>query len=700
MSFAAISSALDRAVALRFPANSTIQAGGDLQLTVSVSTSARARSIFSEEPTRASASAFGLGVGESKFLSDPFFTSPNLTLNSGGGLIQGTVEADATAISYGSNSADAEAINVGVGNITYNSRYSGNLRIGQRRESNNPSSQPFTAKATAGSSAVVFPQQGTESKLNATALVRGLEGGDNNVFKGLPDAVVEAEANLQLPEASGFRTTANAKADAIGISGGEGFTIMGVQGRRDPGDPIPDPAEARIGGDATAKLNFGGLPQGTVDITASANATGIENALIYGAPILPTSISGFGLSVVENNVSTAPASVQTTLTSLKGVGIKDTEIFSGRGSTVVSGFGGVVSGNLQPGYSEAAGISNTKVFTADGDDTLVGYILDEKSTGLDANGDGILSEKVFLDGNIIGSAGFAGLQQVEAYTGRGNDMVTGSSLDSRVYTLQDKDAVMLERAKNSYFNTGLADDVVVISDIAEFNRIEGGSGNDILALAQFNGTGEVSGFTKGSGNTLSGGFGQDLVINGAGSNFLDQSNASAALQAASTPAFAKDLADPAFWKSLSTASKENLWRTGTITTMDGIEKSIDTFSNFKAGVGTSSNPLDTLILPSSLASMTDTMWENDNITALFEVDASGKLKVKEGANDARLGLVIGPLQGIQTITAISPFLAYATDTHQLMYDPDGNWANGGSMSIGTVNATDISNLSKANFNFA
>jgi hypothetical protein len=62
-------------------------------------------------------------------------------------------------------------------------------------------------------------------------------------------------------------------------------------------------------------------------------------------------------------------------------------------------------------------------------------------------------------------------------------------------------------------------------------------------------------------------------------------------------------------------------------------------------------------------------------------------------------VVVGSLADILKLGVGSPSIAYATDTHQLMFDADGNWSRG-AQSIGTVNLVDGSQLTRSNFRFS
>ena len=119
---------------------------------------------------------------------------------------------------------------------------------------------------------------------------------------------------------------------------------------------------------------------------------------------------------------------------------------------------------------------------------------------------------------------------------------------------------------------------------------------------------------------------------------------------------------------------------------------IDTTSDFVAGVGG-----DTLELSASLASINESLWQS-SATALFDVVA-GSLHALDGGTSTKLGVVVDTLSEIKSLGIGAPSMAYATDTHQLMFDADGDWKQG-SVSLGTVNMTNASDLKKSNFAFA
>ena len=146
--------ALSRTLALRFAPDSAFWAGSSLNLTTSPSAIATGRTVLGTDPTSAQALAFGLGAGASRYYATPensaYFNSPNLSIYSGGGLIQGNAVANAFASGRGDTDADAQAINVGLANVGYLARFNGKLQIGT-------GANPFTASGSAGSDSSLAP---------------------------------------------------------------------------------------------------------------------------------------------------------------------------------------------------------------------------------------------------------------------------------------------------------------------------------------------------------------------------------------------------------------------------------------------------------------------------------------------------------------------------------------------------------------
>ena len=669
--------ALSRTLALRFAPASEFWAGSSLNLTTSPSAIATGRTVLGSDPTSAQALAFGLGAGESRYYATPensaYFNSPNLSIYSGGGLIQGNAVANAFASGRGDTNADAQAINVGLANVGYLARFNGKLEIGT-------GANPFTASASAGSDSAVAPLMDSppQTALNATALVRGLEGKGASltpVFYGQPNAAVAADATLNFSTWP-IGTRASASADAKGL---EGYTIKAVPGGDGTG-------QATISGDATARLTLKGTPTAPqVQLDLHGTAIGIDHSTIFGAPTLPTTVSGLGLALLDVS-QTALTPIQVNLGSLQGIGILASEINTNRGNDTVVGRGGYADFGFNqgtPGLRDAAGIDQSTINTGLGSDTVYGAILNEQDLNLDVNGDGAILASTFLDGSAqhpFLQGGFDGIRNSSVNTGLDGDAILGSSNHSSLNTSLGNDRIALGRSRESNLDGGQGNDVIQIDELGVNNSLSGDFGDDFLSVA------------AGDGNRLDGGFGQDLSSGGTGRDQFVQSNAGAAYQAASSDAFARALTDGQFWNGLSPQQKDDLWSTGTYVVGGQLLGSVDTMANFVAG-----SSGDTLEISASLASISQGLWNSD-ATALFDV-VGGNLNILDGSGPTKLGVVVDTLAEIKSLGIGAPSMAYATDTHQLMFDADGDWRQG-SISLGTVNMTTPSDLKKSNFAFA
>ncbi|WP_216908713.1 hypothetical protein [Synechococcus sp. CCY 0621] len=683
MAFQPITTALSRALALRLDPGTTFLGGG-LQLTISPSAQASNRVVQpTSQPIGAIASALGLGLGSSRFFTAPddaaFFNSPGLSVVTGGGSLTGAADASASTTGRNQNSAEATAVNVGLANINLVSRGGGVLRIG------NPA-DPLRAAAAAATRSLLAPQANPPlaAQLSALATVRGLEGtpgadplanGSLPTFYGQPVASVLASADLDL-DPGPVATSARAVADARGI---EGYRVMALS----PGPGSP----ALVGGLAAATLGLAGAPPtAALPADLSATAIGIDHAALRGPGSGAVLFTGSGLALLEAAPAAIPAAPEAvTLGSLRGIGILGSDIQSNGGDATVVAMGGFAAPpavGLLPSM-DAAGIDRSTVLTGSGNDVVIGRILTEQDSGVDANGDGTLSPTTFLDASALigGPGGFDGIRNSLIHTGSGSDGVSGSASGSRIDTGSDNDAILLQRARSSFLDGGFGNDSVQVSQLALGNRLNGGFGNDKVDVA------------AGDGNLLDGGFGQDLVVGGNGQNTFLQSNAGAALDAASRSAapgasFAERLADPAFWAGLGTQQKQGLWQSGELLQGSQVLRA-DTMNNFDASRG------DILELSSSLGSLTQNLWETQG--ALFGVQGA-QLVVRDGPANSQLGVVVGTLADIRSLGIGSPSLAYATDTRQLMFDADGDWSKG-SQSLGTVNMADPGALTKANIHF-
>ena len=670
--------ALSRTLALRFAPDSEFWAGSSLNLTTSPSANATARTIGSPDPTSAQAQAFGLGTGASRYYATPensaYFNSPNLSIYSGGGLIQGNAVATAFASGRGDTNADAQAINVGLANVGYLARFNGKLELGT-------SANPFTASASAATDSSLAPLVSSPpplTSLKANAVVRGLEGNGTQltpVFYGQPNAAVAAEATLNFSTWP-IATKAAASADAKGL---EGYTIKAVPGGDGNG-------QASISGEATARLTLKGTPTGAISqLDLSGNAIGIDHSSIFGAPTLNTNVTGLGLALLDVT-KTGLTPDQVNLGSLQGIGILASEINTNRGNDWVIGRGGYADFGFSqgtPGLRDAAGIDQSSINTGMGSDTVYGAILNEQDLNLDVNGDGFIQAATFLDASARNPSiqgGFDGIRNSSVNTGLDGDTILGSSNNSSLVASLGDDLIDLSRAKDSTLDGGQGNDVISVDQLALNNQLSGDFGDDLLAV------------TAGDGNRLDGGFGQDVSLGGTGQDAFVQSNAGAAYQAASSDAFARALTDDLFWSGLSGQQKNDLWATGDYIVAGHTLGSVDTMSNFIAG-----NAGDTLEVSASLASIDQGLWTS-SATALFDV-VGGNLHSLEGGTNTKLGVVVDTLAEIKSLGIGAPSIAYATDTHQLMFDADGDWKQG-SISLGTVNMSNAADLKKSNFAFA
>jgi hypothetical protein len=677
--------AASRSIALRFEPDTQLLAGDFLRLVTSPSATATARTIESTDPTRALATARGLGAGYSNYyagLVDPaFFNSLNLTINSGGGFIDGIAEASAYASGRGETEATALATNVGLANLSYLDRYGGPLFLGS-------SSSPLSAIARAGTGTVLGPVAGTipTATLTADATVRGLEGGvtpglqrgGNLPFYGQPNAAVRAASELQLANL-GANLQARGSADATGI---ENTTIKAVPFGNGDGT-------ATLSGDARADLSLRGGPVDQGDaVSLNGSAIGIDSSILFGTPTLATTITGRGVATLDaaSTQITGLQPQQVAVQQLEGIGITGSQLFTNQGNDRIIGFGGIASPQLPlpgAGNADAAGIDTTGMYTGLGDDVIFGKVLNEVEADLDANGNGLKDAAVFLDRSAKDGSvgGFDGIRNSTANTGIGNDLIAGASNGSHFYAEIGNDSIDLDRSKASSLWGGIGNDLLRINGPAQGNVLWGGLGNDSLQLKE------------GSGNVLDGGYGQDVSTGGSGIERFIFSEGGAAILAASSSNFSEALTDVPFWASLSQELKSTLWDTGVLKSGDGsqILGSVDTVRNFTAG-----QDGDVMEVSSSLASITQQLWDSKG--ALYGVGANGQLDVIEPSADGsnRIGVVVGNLADIRKLGIGSPSIAYATDTRQLMFDADGNWSNG-SISLGTVNVSGT--LTKSNFAF-
>jgi len=674
-----------RSVALQLAPDTDLLAGDVLRIITSPEASATARTVEGSNPTGAVASARGLGAGYSRYYAGlvdaSFFNSLNLSIRSGGGLIDGTAAASAYASGRGDTDATALATNIGLANISYLDRYGGPLFLGT-------TASPLAAIARAGTGSVLGPLPGTTptATLKADATVRGLEGtadpaagpGGSLSIYGQPNAVVRASAELQLAN-EGANLQASGSADATGI---ENATIRAIPDGNGDGT-------ASITGDARSTVTLLGGPVDQGDaVSLNGSAVGIDRSLLFGAPALATTITGRGVASVDAASTSAAGlqSEQVQLQRLQGIGITGSQLFTNQGADVIRGFGGIAAPQLSlasAGRLDSAGIDATGLYTGIGNDVIFGKVLNELEADLDADGDGNKDAAVYLDRSAQDGSvgGFDGIRNSTANTGIGNDLIAGSSNGSHLYTEIGNDSIDLDRARASSLWGGIGNDLLRIHGPALSNVLWGGIGDDALEVKE------------GDGNVLDGGYGQDVVTGGSGVDRFLFSEGGAAITATSNSYLGRNLTEVPFWASLSQDQKDTLWDTGRLLNSAGNQLlgAVDTVRSFTAGSGG-----DVMEISSSLASITQQLWDTKG--ALYGVGPNGQLSVTEASADGsnRVGIVVGTLADIHKLGIGSPSIAYATDTRQLMFDADGNWSSG-SISLGTVNISGA--LTKSNFAF-
>lgn len=679
------------AVALRLPQNSSQWLGSSVNLAANPEAYATARSVLGTDPVVADASAIGLGAGASPYyrrLAEARqLNSRGLTLYTGGGTIEGIAEAQANAVGRGDTSSTARALNTGLAGLKVYNNYFGDLLVGR-------ADTPFEARATARGGADLPPPAGSTptSRLDALSRVRGIE---TSTVLGQPNATVAATTTLDLGNRSGTRVQASGEADAVGL---DRVTATGVT--RGNGD-----GTSNFRGDAIARLQVqnGAAPvrAGLVSpVDVSLNAVGINRSSITGSPALENNFYARGLALLdvedlpptddELDDDLEPPAIPVRYSQLRGVGVNQSAITSAHGNATLIAEGGIfadgaTAANPRRSNALAAGFNRSTVITGAGDDLIVGRVLSERDVEIDIDGDGVFSDDTYLVDKpeaAFPEQSFNGFRRSTVITGAGDDTIRGSSNESFLFAMNGDNNIDLDRARRSSLWSSFGDDLLQVRDRSEDVVMWGSLGDDVL-----------QGADSGFGNSFDGGLGTDVISGTA--NSRDQflfTDANAALTAAASNTNLNLLNDTRFWDSLSEADKQELWTTGRLSGPVGaLLGGVDTLLGFEAGVGG-----DQLVLNSSLASITQDLW--DQYGSVLKVDGNGRTSVLDGNPGGSNGIAVaaGSLADIQKLGIGTAYLAYATDTRQLMYDADGDWRRG-SISFGTVNTS--GSLTKDNFRF-
>ena len=679
------------AVALRLPQNSSQWLGSSVNLAANPEAYATARTVLGTDPVVADASAIGLGAGASPYyrrLAEARqLNSSGLTLYTGGGTIEGVAQAEANAVGRGDTTSTARALNTGLAGLKVYNNYFGDLLVGR-------ADTPFEARATARGGADLPPPAGSTptSRLDALSRVRGIE---TSTVLGQPNATVAATTTLDLGNRSATRVQASGQADAIGL---DRVTAIGVT--RGNGD-----GTSNFRGDAIARLQVqnGAAPvrAGLVSpVDVSLNAVGINRSSITGSPALENTLYARGLALLdvedlsptdaELDDDLEPPAIPVRYSQLRGVGVDQSAITAAHGNATLIAEGGIfadgaTAANPRRSNALAAGFNRSTVITGAGDDLIVGRVLSERDVEIDIDGDGVFSDDTYLVDKpeaAFPEQSFNGFRRSTVITGAGDDTIRGSSNESFLFAMNGNNNIDLDRARRSSLWSSFGDDLLQVRDRSENVVMWGSLGDDVL-----------QGADSGFGNSFDGGLGTDVISGTADAR--DQflfTDANAALTAAASNTDLNLLNDTRFWASLSEADKQELWTTGRLSGAVGdLLGGVDTLLGFEAGVGG-----DQLVLNSSLASVTQDLW--DKYGSVLKVDSNGRTSVLDGNPGGSNGIAVaaGSLADIQKLGIGTAYLAYATDTRQLMYDADGDWRRG-SISFGTVNTSGP--LSKDNFRF-
>lgn len=677
--------------------------------------------------TEAVADSLVIGMGESAVFSgtvaDPSAQSTNLAVLAGGGSVDASAVASSEAAGNGDTLAQARAIHVGVANVSWTDRIGSPLDLGSTAAPLLASSSASAANLGFDASLSSFP----DASLSSTSIVIGFDGSGagtasptNALFVGQPNAVVAAETMLDINRLNpNVAATATGSALAIGIrnytiapvipqpsiaaSAVPSSSVRSSNVRSAALQPAASTPSTRISGQAQARLTVAGRPStpaasATTTGNLLASAVGIEAATIRTPGTGDTEISAAALAAAGIQSSTDASGF--VLNGLTATGIKGGSITGSNSNHLITATAGLY---LDPslattdvsGSFDRAGISDTRIVLANGNDEITGVIssTDEIAAQLGLSAAEVAAANAALEGLLVdgSNASFAGLRRVYASLGAGNDSVNGSSLDSSFTATMGSNRFSFDRALNTVVLGGQDDDAVTVTEQSIANTFITGAGDDEINLAT----------SSGSGNTLIPGRGQDRVVNGLGTNTINQASYLAATEAASSPVLARQLASDAsgsFWSSLDASQKALLWDHGLVTDGGGaVTGKVDVITGFKPG--TTGSQADQLVLSSSLTKVTDSTWANPATTAIHYWNGTSWV-LKEGSGP--LGILVGPSAQILAKGFGSPFVAYATDTRQLLYDPDSNWSNGGAASMGTLSlaaGTDASTLTKANFAF-
>ena len=381
-----------------------------------------------------------------------------LTSTNGGSIdIDAFANADAAG-SLGSE-ADADAIAIGLQNVSVHTDGKGDIDI------------EIDASAEAQSDAGII------STIEADATAYGLQGtefADQAItVSGNPYAKVSAEADVIGGENSEL-ILGNIKAESVGIENAD-ITTNGNSNT--------------IGAEVSSSIsasNLGSNVGGADEMReVSATAVAVEDTNIRSNDQDGSTIRGNADLNVQldgwDNIETKE------IDELSSVGVKDASITTSSGNdhieaTATSAISQFEMLNEQGSLNVAGGgMINSTVITGTGDDVVIG----------NASGDGLSETSGFVDSIID--------------TGVGNDQITGGANNSSFEAGIGDDEIALEASENSILDGGIGADKLSINGASNDTEIRGGIGNDQMQ--------------GGSGDdVIQGGVGDDMIQGGAGAD--------------------------------------------------------------------------------------------------------------------------------------------------------------------------------------
>ena len=500
--------ALSRAIALHFDASQLLTAGDNLVLGINPTAKATTRELTylrssSDSVTDAQAFARGIGVGNSRFLSDlhleltapseqplnheetdhtdlpanifpegrftgvgldtavygyaitpddpSLYNSPNLTIKGGGGTITGTSDAISYVSGRGDTYTNAEAIQVGLANINFTDRFGRLLQIGTQ-------ASPLTANSLAIGDSLLGDVRGAtiQANIKSTAVVRGLEGGGVTLPSGAPDpnyagnliygqplANVAANASVDHRTESGLVHTTYITADAKGL---EQAVVYNVPNGSSPG-------LATMGGSARSNATM--IVGSGWDRLDAADAGRVQ---FTDNPNPNLQIISQAIGVDASTLYGAP----TLNSTIQGSGLATVDLLT-RNNHIISPW------EVDRENVVGIGIRDTDIYTHRGNDLIA------------ASG-GVYDDGIFFGNRFNHLAGVldaAGFDNTTIYTNEGDDRILGVVMSEQDAGIDANRNGLLEA--NVFLDQGALDPF----ELNGYNgfretKVDAGMGNDLI----------------------------------------------------------------------------------------------------------------------------------------------------------------------------------------------------------------------------